>query len=40
MEILRLQRGSDEVKVMLRFPLKDRQYRQNLEDLIVQTPSG
>ena len=39
-EVLRLQRGSDEVKVMLRFPREERQYRQNLDEMVVKTPSG
>ncbi len=40
LEVLQIQRDSNQVKVMLRYPLEERQYLQNLEDLIVQTPSG
>ena len=39
-EVLSLQRGSDAVKVMLRFPREERQYRQNLDDMVVKIPSG
>lgn len=39
-EVLNLQRGNDEVKVMLRFPLPERRYQQDLEGMMVQTPDG
>lgn len=39
-EVLRLQRGNDEVTVMLRYPLEERKYQQDLEKLMVQTPTG
>ena len=39
-EVLSLQRGSDEVKVMLRYPREERRYRQNLDEMVVKTPSG
>ncbi len=39
-EALRLQRGRDEVKVMVRYPEKDRQFLWNLETMRIRTPSG
>ncbi len=40
LEVLRLQREDNEVKVMLRYPLEERRYLRDLEDLIVRTPDG
>ncbi|MDA3970134.1 MAG: efflux RND transporter permease subunit [Desulfobulbaceae bacterium] len=39
-EALRLQRGRDEVKVMVRYPEEDRQFLWNLENMRIRTPSG
>ncbi|MEN8256860.1 MAG: efflux RND transporter permease subunit [Thermodesulfobacteriota bacterium] len=39
-EALRLQRGRDEVKVMVRYPEKERQHLWNLENLRIRTPDG
>jgi multidrug efflux pump subunit AcrB len=39
-EALRMQRGRDEVKVLVRFPEEERQSRYNIEELIIRTPSG
>ena len=39
-EALRLQRGRDEVKVMVRYPEKDRQFLWNLETMRIRTPTG
>ena len=39
-EALRLQRGRDEVKVMVRYPESDRQYLWNLETMRIRTPTG
>jgi multidrug efflux pump subunit AcrB len=39
-EALRLQRGRDEVKVMVRYPEHDRQFLWNLETMRIRTPSG
>jgi len=39
-EALRQQRGRDEVKVMVRFPLKERRLQRSIEDLVLLTPSG
>ncbi len=39
-EVQRLQRGRDEVKVMVRYPLEDRRVLASLEDMKVRTPAG
>jgi len=39
-EVVRQQRGRHEVKVMVRLPEEERISEQNLEDLILRTPSG
>jgi len=39
-EVLKFQRGKDEVKVMLRYPFETRKYLKNLENFIIRTPSG
>ncbi|MDA3785792.1 MAG: efflux RND transporter permease subunit [Deltaproteobacteria bacterium] len=39
-ESLRLQRGRDEVKVMVRYPEEERRHLWNLENLRVRTPAG
>lgn len=39
-EALRLQRGRDEVKVMVRYPEADRQFLWNLETMRIRTPTG
>lgn len=39
-EALRLQRGRDEVKVMVRYPEEDRSFLWNLETMRIRTPSG
>jgi len=39
-ESLRIQRGRDEVKVMMRLPENERQSEENIEELILRTPSG
>jgi multidrug efflux pump subunit AcrB len=39
-EALRVQRGRDEVKVLVRLPEEERQSRYNIEELIIRTPSG
>ncbi|MEL6301907.1 MAG: efflux RND transporter permease subunit [Pseudomonadota bacterium] len=39
-EVQRIQRGSDEVRVMLRFPESDRRSVYDLETLLVTTPEG
>ncbi len=39
-EALRLQRGRDEVKVMVRLPKSERVSEYNLEELMVRTPRG
>ena len=39
-EIQRIQKERDEVKVMLRYPLKDRKTLTALHDLRVRTSSG
>ncbi len=39
-EALRLQRGRDEVKVMVRYPEEERQHLWNLENLRIRTPEG
>ena len=39
-EVQRLQRGNDEVKVMVRYPLRERQVVANLENMSIRTPEG
>jgi multidrug efflux pump subunit AcrB len=39
-EALRLQRGRDEIKVMVRYPEKERLSIGNVEDMRIRTPSG
>ncbi|MEO0423602.1 MAG: efflux RND transporter permease subunit [Pseudomonadota bacterium] len=39
-EVQRIQRGKDEVKVMLRYPEEDRRSVDDLETMLVATPSG
>ena len=39
-EAQRIQRGKDELKVMIRYPLDDRRSIANLENMRIRTPSG
>jgi len=39
-EIQRIQRGRDDVRVMIRFPIEERRTVSNLSDMLVTTPSG
>ena len=39
-EVQRIQRGSDELRVMLRYPLDERRSVANLENMLVTTPDG
>ncbi|MHC4873724.1 MAG: efflux RND transporter permease subunit, partial [Planctomycetota bacterium] len=39
-EVLRQQRGRNEIKVMVRKPESERISEQNLEDLLIKTPAG
>ncbi len=39
-EALRVQRGRDEVKVLVRLPENERKSRYNIEELIIRTPAG
>ncbi len=39
-EVQRLQRGRDEVKVMVRFPKEDRRALESLETMKIRTPDG
>lgn len=39
-QIQRIQRGRDDVRVMLRFPLDERKSIANLADMLINTPSG
>jgi len=39
-ESQRIQRGSDQIKVMVRYPENERQSLGNLEDLLLRTPEG
>jgi multidrug efflux pump subunit AcrB len=39
-EAQRIQRGSDDIRVMVRYPEEERQSLGNLEDLLIRTPSG
>ena len=40
LEVQRIQRGRDDVRVMLRFPLEERRSMANLERMLIRTPSG
>lgn len=39
-EVLRQQRGRNEIKVMVRLPKRDRATEQTLHDLLIRTPGG
>ena len=39
-EVQRIQRGKDELKVMVRYPREDRRSIANLENMRIRTPSG
>ncbi|MBL4728487.1 MAG: efflux RND transporter permease subunit, partial [Gammaproteobacteria bacterium] len=39
-ESQRIQRGSDDIRVMVRYPEDERQSLGNLEDLLIRTPNG
>ncbi|AZQ84468.1 efflux RND transporter permease subunit [Colwellia sp. Arc7-635] len=39
-QIQRIQRGRDDVRVMLRFPLSERQSISKLNDMLINTPAG
>ncbi len=39
-ESQRIQRGSDDIRVMVRYPESERQSLGNLEDMLIRTPSG
>ena len=39
-EAQRIQRGKDELKVMIRYPLEDRRSIADLENMRIRTPSG
>ncbi|MDP4610954.1 MAG: efflux RND transporter permease subunit [Opitutales bacterium] len=39
-EAQRIQRGRDDIKVMVRYPLDERRSVENLEDLRIRTPDG
>ena len=39
-ESQRIQRGSDDIRVMVRYPEDERQSLANLEDLLIRTPNG
>ncbi len=39
-EALRIQRGRNEVKVLVRYPEQERKQMQSLEDLLIRTPAG
>ena len=39
-EAQRIQRGSDDIRVMVRYPEPERQSLGNLEELLIRTPSG
>ena len=40
LEVQNLQRGRDEIKVMLRYPEQDRSSISNLEEMMIRTPQG
>ena len=40
LEVQRIQRGRDDVRVILRFPLAERQSLANLETMLIRTPAG
>jgi multidrug efflux pump subunit AcrB len=39
-EALRLQRGRNEVKVLVRYPKEDRRFLSSLENMLIRTPGG
>ena len=39
-QVQRIQRGRDDLRVMLRFPLSERQSISKLNDMLINTPSG
>jgi multidrug efflux pump subunit AcrB len=39
-ESQRIQRGTDDIRVMVRYPEEERQSLGNLEDLLIRTPNG
>ncbi|MDO6426886.1 efflux RND transporter permease subunit [Thalassotalea sp. 1_MG-2023] len=39
-EIQRIQRGRDDVRVIIKFPLAERQSIANLNEMLIETPSG
>lgn len=39
-QIQRIQRGRDDIRVMLRFPLNERSAITNLSDMLINTPNG
>jgi multidrug efflux pump subunit AcrB len=39
-EAQRIQRGRDDIKVMIRYPLEERRSVENLDDLRIRTPNG
>ncbi len=39
-ESQRIQRGADDIRVMVRYPEEERQSLGNLEDLLIRTPNG
>ncbi|NMP32297.1 efflux RND transporter permease subunit [Thalassotalea sp. M1531] len=39
-QIQRIQRGRDDVRVMLRFPIEERASVANLADMLIETPTG
>lgn len=39
-EVLRQQRGRDEIKIMVRLPKKDRSSEQTIDELMIRTPAG
>ena len=40
LEVQRIQRGRDDVRVMVRYPLEERRSLQNLENMKIRTPDG
>jgi len=39
-EVLRQQRGRNEIKIMVRLPAEQRSFEQTLDDLMIRTPGG
>ena len=39
-EAQRIQRGTDDIRVMVRYPVAERASLNNLEDMLIRTPSG